>query len=278
MDELFYGSNRLANVARNYLLAQAGIVLELCRTDLLTGRAKEITSGIMGTVSTASAIAKLGDDERFFNECVMLARGFFERILNICYLLICHNVDFENYRKHTIQKAHRKLEQEFVAGDIKIGLKYSSKNHAPQSDILKDALKSFSSKTGGERKRWPSHTIPERINILRENSKANIGLFLHYQLAFYTDASEALHGTFYGITFHTGAYSPSLDTSDIEEVKRSLQKNMTLLFCTTGSLLHELLVVLKKNNSIDDYFQHSSVNSDAFFKIFKASMKKQDVT
>ena len=66
--------------------------------------------------------------------------------------------------------------------------------------------------------------------IICERSKVNIGLFLHYQVSIYTNASEALHGSFYGLTFHIGAYSPNIDIKNKTEIERNSQKNLLYFF------------------------------------------------
>jgi len=274
--ELIFGSKMLTDHFNDYLLAQVSIVNGLIRENILEGRAKEIQAAIASTMNTAIAIAKLGKDDEFYNECVMLARGFFERAVNTCYLLVCNDDKFEEYRLHTKQKAYRRLEQEFYAGDKKMCLKFIGKKEPATHSELDEALKKFSTKSGKEKKRWPDISIPERIKLIGERSKVNIGLFLHYQVSIYTDASEALHGSFYGLTFHIGAYSPNIDIKNKTEIEQNLQKNFTLLFWSSGELVQQLLVILAKDNPISDQLKYSTKNSNNSLEIMKAAMKEAD--
>ena len=76
-NELLFGSKMLTDHFNNYLLTQVSIVNGVIRENILEGRAKEIRAAIASTMNTAIAIAKLGKNDEFYNECVMLARGFF---------------------------------------------------------------------------------------------------------------------------------------------------------------------------------------------------------
>ena len=275
-NELLFGSKMLTDHFNNYLLTQVSIVNGVIRENILEGRAKEIMAAIASTMNTAIAIAKLGKNDEFYNECVMLARGFFERMVNICYLLVCDDDKFEEYRLHTKQKAYRRLKQEFYAGDKKMCLEFIGKKEPANHSELHKALKKFSTKSGKEKKRWPDISIPERIKLIGERSKANIGLFLHYQVSIYTDASEALHGSFYGLTFHIGAYSPDIDTKNKTEIEQNLQKNFTLLFWSSGELVQQLLVILAKDNAISEQLKYSTRNSNNSLEIMKVAMKEAD--
>lgn len=271
--ELFFGSRMLTDNLNNYLLAKASIIIGLVREKILEGRAREVAAAILSTMSTAIAIAKLGRTDEFYNECVMLARGFFERIVNICYLLVCDDDKFEEYRLHTRQKAYRKLEQEFYAGDEKICSKFGGKKDLECHPEIQEALKKFSTNSGKEKKRWPDMSIPDRIKLIGDRSKTNISMFLLYQVLFYTDASEALHGSFYGLTFHTGAYEPNINHKNKAEIRANLQKNFTVLFWFSGELIHKLLVILSQDNNISEQLKYSTENSNNSYEIMEKVLK-----
>lgn len=275
-NNLYFGSNNLTSLARRYLLDETRIIYNLFKKKIFKNRAKEISSMIASITSTATAIALLGIDERFYNECVMLTRGFFERIVNICYLLVCKKTEYNKFSSHTRQKSHRKLEQEFKAGKLKIGLQFTGKDTIEKhTNILKD-IKSFSTKSGSEKKRWPDLSIPDRLKIISKKSKINIGLFLLFQLTYYTDASEALHGTFYGATFHSLAYQPNLNTQDKVEYKKEIQKNFTLLFLNIAGLLVELIVLLGSNHNFNNTVMKAQQIEKKFLKVFKNSLNKTE--
>jgi hypothetical protein len=57
----------------------------------------------------------------------------------------------------------------------------------------------------------------------------------------YDDASEALHGTLYGCTFHMGFYDPGTKLKKGEDIARYSQENLSLLVLATLGLLEEML-------------------------------------
>lgn len=274
-DKISYGSKALSEYMNKCLLAQSSIVNSCIKKDLLKARSKEITAAIGTTLNTANAIAVLGSiSDAYYNECVMLARGFFERIVNICYLLVCDDEVFESYKLHAKQKAFRKLEQEFSAGDEKISLRFEGKDSIEIDGDLEKGLKEFSTKKGKEKKGWPGIPIQERLRIIGKRSNIKIGLFLWYQLSYYTDASEALHGSFYGCTYHIGTYTPNIDISDKEDVKKNLQDNIALLLLSTGNLLNQLLRLISNNSSISDFLSLSNEISRDTTKVLKTTLKQ----
>ncbi len=268
----YFGSKMLIWYFRDYFLSQASILVDIGRNAKLHGRAKEILSAIMSTTNTAYSIADLIKNEMFFNECVMLSRGFFERIVNICFLLTCDEDSFNEYRLHSKQKTYRKLEERFKAGDAEIYLKYSGKKSLEENIEMQEAIKAFSTKEGKEIKQWPKLKIPERIQLIQERAKIKPGMFLLYQLMFYTDASEALHGSFYGTTFHLGWHIPSINTLD--EAIVEFRKKIPLFLQICAELIHVLIIVLSQSNDVDSYLKKSELNSKKAITELKKALKK----
>jgi hypothetical protein len=267
-----FGSKELSDYARDYLLAQVTLLYDAQRAGLLSGRAAEIAAAVCGLANTASAIAILGDRrELFVRECVMLSRGLFESLVNVCYLLVCDSDAFGEYRLHTMAKAERRLDQEFRAGNMRMGLRFIRSEGTPLDSDVAEALRMFSAKNGAEKKRWPSDRIPERIALIGERSQANTRVFLMYQVVFYTDASEALHGTFYGQTFHLGQYSPGVAGRGAAEARRNAERNATLLFWGLGELFCELLVVVHECSDVAQARAQARANSRQVLAIIDAA-------
>lgn len=246
---------------RDYLLSQAGIIIDIGRKDKLQGRAKEIASAIMSTMNTAYAIAELIKNYSiYYNECVMLSRGLFERILNLCYLLVCDDEGFNEYRLHTKQKMYRKMDEKFTDGQHTASVKFSNIDLMFKDDDLQKAIKKFTKKSGKELKQWPTISIPERIQLIGNKSNINTSMFLVYQLGWYTDASESIHGSFYGNIFHLGAHLPGI--TDVDKSMANLRKNATLLLMVCGEMIYMLTLLLAKYGDIDDQVKLAGSNSN----------------
>ena len=98
----------------------------------------------------------------------------------------------------------------------------------------------------------------------------NIGLFMLNTLSIYDDASESLHGTMYGCSYHTWAYDPSINHLDKEAVKENTLKNITLLCWQLGEMLNETVALLSKNNDLSEFVKASNENSKNTLNIMKA--------
>lgn len=243
---------------KDYFLAQARILMAIIDANSLEGRAKEIQAAIMSTLNTAHAISSLISHEDYFNECVILSRGFFERILNISFLMVCDEKDFDEYRLHTKQKAYRKLNEQFSSDGISIIMKTVCHEKLNSDTELRNALKTFSTQSGKE-KYWPKIKIPQRIDLIHKKAKLNPHLFLLYQLMFYTDASEAIHGSFYGMTFHLGKHIPSIN--NLDEALLNFRKTISLFLVICGELIYVLINILAQNNNISDWLSKAEINS-----------------
>ncbi|MFH1509508.1 MAG: DUF5677 domain-containing protein [bacterium] len=270
---LFFGSKILTAKSRIFLSEQASIVYGIFKKSPKHERVKKILVAIGSLLSTVGALERLSEDDRFYNASVMIARGYFEGVVNICYLLTCSDDEFNNYYLYTIQKAYRRLDQEFKAGDQKIKLEYSGKKEPKKGSELDIALKKFTTKKGKEIRRWTNTSIPERIKIIGENSESNIGHFLIYQTLYYTDASESLHGSLYGFLFHTGVFTPG-ETPEMESLEMHMEKNHTTLFMNTGSLLFELIKTINSVTNISKEQDEASKSNERFVKQLSAALKK----
>lgn len=273
--EKIFGSAELANHFKNYLLAQCSIIKGIL-SESLDKRIEKIKIVLASSCNTATAIVKLCDDEDYFYaEAVMLARAFVEKIVNFCYLLRCEEKEYDNFIKYTVQKSFRKLNRSASTNGTKLEMKFNHKINLDEHPALKASLEEFTSKKGKEITRWTNKSMEDRINILEKNGDLNVGLFLMDTLSIYEDASEALHGTLYGCSFHTWVYEPGIDVKNKDDVKKNTFKKITLLCWQLGSLLHETITIVSKNNEIGDYLKGSSENSKNALEIMKAVMNEK---
>ena len=201
----------------------------------LDQRADEVKVVLASSCGTAMAISKLCDDsEYFYSDAVMLARSFIEKVINYCYLQVCEEEEFNNFIKHTIQKSYRRLYRSIKVGDRSLGVKLEQKIDTDSDPVLKDSLEAFTSKRGREITHWTKKTLEERIECIDSETELNIGLFMMNTLSFYEDASESLHGTLYGCSYHTWVYEVGIDHSDPKEILRNTERKVTLLLWQLG--------------------------------------------
>ncbi len=262
-----FGSQEISKHLNNFLLAQATILKGVVN-QRLSRRANEVKIVLASACNTATAIAKLGaENEFFYNEAVMLSRSFIEKIINFCYLMVCSNEDFEKFMLHALYKSYQNLDKNRHTEKMKIGVKFKGKDkiNIEKNPKLKKALILFPKK----KMNWTKLDINQRVKYIDQKTDMNTGIFLLNTLSIYSDASEALHGSLYGCSFHTFAYDPTIDHEDKEEVNENLQKNVTLLYWQLGAMIHEVIKLLNTENDLQKLFQGSLENNQNTLKIMK---------
>lgn len=258
-----FGSKFFVQETQNFLMAEMTMIRGIVMEKKLHGKSLEIAAMICSLLSTGNAIVELSkENQRFYNECVMLARSFFERITNICYLLLCDEDIYKECVQHTIfrQYLKRKGSNKVIkdeSSDILMTLSLGQANaeNLKKDKKLKDILDKFEK---SNRKRFPIPKIEKRLGLISKfKEHLNASLFLAYQLAYYDDASEALHGSLYGSLFH----ALNADAKDKNSIEIEVNKNTALLLLQTGELIHQLIALLHKENDLKDFYEKSSCNS-----------------
>lgn len=271
-----FGSNFFVSETQNFLTAEMTIIRGIIEENKLKGRALNLLAMIFGLLSTGSAIFLLSkDNQRFYNECVMLARSFFERITNICFLLVCKDETFEECMDHTLFRQYlRGVKNNKVVknNQNKVLMQIKLKNHGikdlKEDPKMKPIIEKFKK---SKRTRFPLPKIEKKLGLLSEYSKyLNVSLFLAYQHAYYDDASEALQGSYYGSLFHV----LNIKDKDRKSIEIETNKNTSLLLLETGELIHQLISLLRKDCSLNIFYKKSSDNSRVMAKKLKCAIKK----
>lgn len=261
-----FGSQELTLEFSRYLLNQMTLFKKATERDL-SDRGEELKSVILAISQTAYTIANLTPNG-LLNECVMLGRGLLERSINFAYLLVCSTDEFERYHNYTVQKSYRRLNRSVTAGEKTIEIGYQSEIGPEDIPELAEALDMFTSKRGREITRWTQNGLGKRIEVIGDKSSVSAEPFMLCWLSIYEDASEALHGTFYGCTFDTGAYEPGSPRTE-ESMREFRQQNLALLNWEFGSLLNHLLHAANEERSLDDLCSQSSTNTKRSFDLME---------
>lgn len=194
------------------------------------------------------------------NECYILARSFLERILNYIYLLSCEEKDYLRYLAYTKQKGFRVLNRSFAVGDLKAQLRWAGSIELESQPELKKAIDMFTGKKSGKPiTRWSLLSLSEMLESISNRGKLEIGYLMFAILGIYDDASEALHGTLYGSTFHIGIFHGKTPSTK-NELKRTWNKQFSALFLMLGSCMHTLLQAFNKEATIKGIINESRAN------------------
>lgn len=249
--------------SKDYFFSQSNIILGIFGEKDLDERTTQIRALLGSSCQTAMAIIKLGEKPEFFlAEIIMLARALIEKMINFCYLLICDEAEFQRFIKHTVQKSYRKLDRKVAVGKMNVGLKFMGSIDFDANPHLKEALNDFTSHKGREITHWTKTTIEDRMQLLSERSKIDVEIFMIATLLIYEDASEALHGTLYGCTFHSGAYIPGLEKSNPAELKKHVAETLRLIYYILGAMFHQSIILLSERNArLSEFVKLSKLNT-----------------
>jgi len=239
----------------------------------LKGRAEEIKIVLGSSCCTGWAIYELGGDyERYYTEMMMLARSFIEKIINFCYVMVCDETEYKKFLLHPLYRAYHQMEKSKYAGDVKLGIKFLGRHLIKNNLKVSEALSLFSE--SDPRLNWSDKNLDQKVAVIKEKTNINIGIFLMNTLTIYSNASEALHGSLYGCSFHTGAYDPTINTSEGKEIEINLIKNTALLYVQLGFMIHEVVkyvvMDIMKDTKLLDLVKGSQENEKKAVSIMKA--------
>jgi len=241
---LEFGSRDLTAAMDKFLLDQAGFIktlaIESNNGDLACDSLMPLLVAISQTANGLSVLARNG----LLNETFMLGRGLLERIVNACYLTVASGEELRRYELHAKQKAYRRLERRIELPMTQVSMMFTGEVNVSAVPGLQEALDLFTSKRGKEITRWSPSSLVERVQQLGERSNANVTVFLLTVISVYEDASEALHGTLYGCTFHLGVFSPGTTISSQSELDSHMRSMFTMLFLLFGLLLAEAVKLI----------------------------------
>jgi hypothetical protein len=147
-------------------------------------------------------------------DCFPIARAIVETIINICYILARGEEAAERMEKHALQKTYRNLDRSSSISGTKINLRYTG--HIDPSDVpgLQESLKAFSTAKGNEKRLWTEDSIEQRLSEISTRFGTRISTPLHFaHFAIYRNASEILHGTYFGWLYFFGATQPGIARS-----------------------------------------------------------------
>ncbi|MFA4919023.1 MAG: DUF5677 domain-containing protein [Thermodesulfovibrionales bacterium] len=236
----------------DFFQKQLSLAKELSRASSSTNSKQRINElyPLFDSLQTSGNSIILLTRSGFMTESYIIARAFLERIVNLCYLIVCENKVFEDYIDFSMQKVYRSLHSHRKAfenmGEI---VTVPDLSKIP---IVDKGLNKFTSKRGKEITRWTELRIDKRIETVGEKVvNFSVPTFLAAYHHLYEDASEAVHGTLYGALFHTGIFYGAQDPEQGEKYLNSMRISMYLLLgLLVEGLLHSAHTEIDSENLI----------------------------
>lgn len=253
------------------------VLLRAAAKSGLSGRGSDTIPLLLALSDTAVCIDLLARSGAW-NDMTILARAFVERAVNACYLLVCDEMELQGYFQHAKQKAFRLLDRKIGGSAHTISLGFTGTPAPEGIPSLQEALGRYTSSSGKQITHWTKVTIIERINIISQRGKASPVPFLASVLYVYDQASEAIHGTLYGCTFHAGVWDPCSGVQTVDDAAEYNMDSILLLFFLFSLMIDELLALLMAFGDVvgmkaesEKLIKSASKKYDEFLKVLEGS-------
>lgn len=217
-------------------------------------RVNEIYFLLFGLITSSQSILNLSICGKIA-ECYILARSIIERIIIALYLLICEQNEFNRYKLYSKQEAVRMQCREIEVDTIKAVFKASNYEEMLNNPEIQEALGMFTSSKGKKITRWNTKSLKKMLNSIT-SSGLEVRALMLAMLMIYDEASEALHGTFYGAVFYSGVFDTGIP-NDIKELEKTWLSRISLVLFSLSTCINSLL------KGIDDIYPIKSLYRDS---------------
>ncbi|RUA16913.1 MAG: hypothetical protein DSY83_04970 [Flavobacteriia bacterium] len=240
-------------------------------------RQAKVSLLLISCTQTGAALLQLANQtDTFTSESVMLSRAFMEKITNFCYVSVCEEKEFRAFILHPIYKYYHSI-GEFNYGDLEFekesilnnddlidrlnerkNERRKKQNELKKNTIVKEALEIFSETKSYLR--WTKTTLDQRIKTIENWGKLMAVFFTLSKFEYYSDASEALHGSLYGCTYGVGGFDPAFEIKNEEEIDKKLYRDSACNLLRLGMLIHETFTLISYSSDIKEIWNHSYKN------------------
>lgn len=172
------------------------------------------------------------------NEAWMIARSLLERMIVLNYLVAEGSEAFKDYLDYGTAYSYRLMDETTQVNDKILSGKIKDKIDLDNDPKTKAAVEKFTRKNSGKPKQsWVSKTTLQMLKVIDEKADINILPLMEGMNMLYPDASEALHGTMRGITFHY-AHDPHYGPNTEESMKEDYFGSLATLLAIVIQLIY----------------------------------------
>jgi hypothetical protein len=212
------------------------------------------------SVETIKSINELSSMR--YKDALPISRSVIETCINVSYILAVGIEATKNSIDHAITKGYRKLDVSAGSGNHKISVK--STQEVDINEELADKLEKFSTKKGCQ-KDWTELSVPKRIaQIEKVFGSKHATSFSGAYLMTYSDASEVIHGSYFGSLLASGMQPFGNSPKDISEFNRAQERNMESSLLSSFLSMHAMLCIFSKHFNVNKLEEKLSDN----FKMF----------
>ncbi len=205
-----------------------------------------------------------------FKDALPISRSVVEACINIAYILSVGSSATENAIDHAITKGFRKLDTSSGTGKHKISIKCTKSIEVNEN--LEQKLEAFSTKKGFQ-KDWTDLSVPKRIIKIEESFGSKHATTLNgAYLMVYSDASEIVHGSYFGSLLSSGMQPFGNTPKDLAEFKKAQERNMESSLLASFLVLHGMLNIFAEHFE----FKHLKSKLEENFKGFTELVTADD--
>lgn len=234
----------------------------------------------------AAALHLANQTDTYTSQAAMLARSFMETIINFCYVGICDEKEYRAFILHPIYKHYHnvdfpKMEDDLDYSDInaitkKVEERKRKQDKLREIPIVREALTIFSDTKSNMN--WTKKNLNQRIKAIEKWGKLLDVFFTISKIQYYSDASEALHGSLYGCTYGIGLFDPDFNHSKKEELDKKLYKESACVLLHLGMLVHESFTLISCSNDIEQIWDYSHKNRCHALSLLFHILERQQIT
>ncbi len=159
------------------------------------------------------------------------------------------------------------MRRELPLSDGKLLFTHTGAEEIWDDPKVKELLEEYTGKRGQEIRQWTPQSVVQRIEKIEEKYGARKVSSLRFALfSIYREASEVIHGTYYGTLVGLGGSEPGKAPTSEEEWFQRKREHFCLLYLMLGNLLCDFIYVL--GQTMDD---------KAIIECHQESKKAQDV-
>lgn len=260
------------------------MILKEVMPNITDERLKKTGSLLFSCGQTGYAILQLASQtDTLTGQSAMLARAFMETITNFCFASICDEKEYRAFILHPAYKYYHSITAPQIGDDWNLIAETYAARKLKQEELKKlpvvqEALAIFSEDKPNLN--WTKKTLSQRIDTITKHGKLMDFLFVINKIQYYSDASEALHGSLYGCTYQTGVFNPEFNHTEEEAIDKKLFKDSTAMLLHLGMLIHESLTLIHYSNEIKEIWEHSYNNRgkalNLLFHVMEVKSKKYD--
>ena len=209
----------------------------------------------------------------FSGTLAILARSFMETIINFCYVCVCDEKEYRAFLLHPIYKNYHNIALPKIEDDLdfdsiakNIAIRKERQEKLKVNPIIQEALTTFSESKSNLN--WTKKNLNQRIDVIKKWGKIMDCFFSICKIQYYSNASEAIHGTLYGCTYNLGVFDPFFDNTKEDELNKKIYKDNSCILIHLGILIHESLTLISYKNDIEDVYSCSYENRTQALNLF----------